>query len=113
MRGESRIDSTFFGRSFGGVLAWGLMFLLSAEDKRRLLLTIADRLVPGGRLLFTSAAEPLIWKDAMTNLESDSLGAEWYRRQLSAFGLSVTSEYEDEGENHYFDASKARAQTDC
>jgi hypothetical protein len=42
----------------------------------------------------------------MTGLESRSLGADEYRRQLSAVGLSVTSEYEDEGENHYFDALK-------
>jgi hypothetical protein len=42
----------------------------------------------------------------MTGLQSRSLGAEEYRRQLSAAGLSVTSEYEDEGQNHYFDASK-------
>jgi hypothetical protein len=84
------------------------MFLLSAEDQGRLIQSIADILVPGGRLLFTSTAEPLIWNDAMTNLESRSLGAEGYRRQLSAVGLSVTSEYEDEGQNHYFDASKTR-----
>jgi hypothetical protein len=42
----------------------------------------------------------------MTGLESRSLGAEEYRKQLSAAGLSVTSEYEDEGQNHYYDAIK-------
>jgi hypothetical protein len=42
----------------------------------------------------------------MTGLESRSLGAEEYRKQLAAVGLSVVSEYEDEGQNHYFDASK-------
>jgi SAM-dependent methyltransferase len=70
---EAVQDSTFFGRTFGGVLAWGLMFLLSPEDQRRLIQSIADILVPGGRLLFTSTAEPLIWNDAMTGLESRSL----------------------------------------
>jgi SAM-dependent methyltransferase len=103
---EAVQDSKFFGRTFDAVLAWGLMFLLSAEDQRGLIQSIADILVPGGRLLFTSNAKPLIGKDAMTNLESRSLGAEEYRRHLSAAGLSVTSEYEDEGQNHYFDASK-------
>jgi hypothetical protein len=43
----------------------------------------------------------------MTGMESISLGVEEYRRQLSAVDLSVTREYEDEGENHYFDALKA------
>ena len=103
---EAVQDSTFFGRTFGGVLAWGLLFLLSPEDQRRLIQNMADMLVPGGRLLFTSPAEPLVWNDAMTGLESCSLGAEEYRRQLSVVGLWVTSEYEDEGQNHYFDASK-------
>lgn len=42
----------------------------------------------------------------MTGLESRSLGAGEYRRRLSAVGLSITSEYEDEGQNHYFDGLK-------
>jgi hypothetical protein len=103
---EAVQDSRFFDRTFDGVLAWGLIFLLSPEVQRCLIQRIATILVPGGRLLFTSPAEPLVWHDAMTGLESRSLGAEEYRRQLSAVGLSVTSEYEDEGQNHYFDALK-------
>ena len=42
----------------------------------------------------------------MTGLESRSLGAEEYRRQLSVVGLSVSGEYEDEGQNHYYDVRK-------
>jgi SAM-dependent methyltransferase len=103
---EAVQDSSFFDRIFDGVLGWGLIFLLSVEDQRRLIQRIAGILAPGGRLLFTSPAEPVVWSDAMTGLESRSLGAEEYRRHLSAVGISVTSEYEDEGENHYFDAVK-------
>jgi cyclopropane fatty-acyl-phospholipid synthase-like methyltransferase len=101
-------DSRFFDRAFDAVLAWGLIFLLFAEDQRRLIQRVGDILLPGGRLLFTSCAgtEPSTWKDAMTGLESRSLGAEEYRSQFSAVGLSLTSEYEDEGQNHYFDAVK-------
>jgi hypothetical protein len=79
---------------------------LSAEDQRRLIERIAGILVPGGRLLFTSPAEPVVWNDAMTGLESRSLGAAEYRRHMSAVGLSVAGEYDDEGQNHYFDAFK-------
>lgn len=103
---EAVQDSRFFDRTFDAVLAWGLMFLLGAEDQHRLIQRIADILVPSGRLLFTSNAEPLVWNDGMTGLESRSLGAEEYRKQLFAAGLSVSNEYEDEGENHYFDAFK-------
>ena len=101
---EAVQDSTFFDRTFDAVLAWGLMFLLSADDQRRLIQRIAGILAPGGRLLFTSPPEPLVWNDAMTGLESRSLGAEEYRKQLSTVGVSVVREYEDEGQNHYYDA---------
>jgi SAM-dependent methyltransferase len=104
---EAVQDSNFFDRTFDGVLAWGLIFLLSPEDQRRLIQRIADILVPGGRLLFTSPAEIGFGNDVMTGLETRSLGAEEYRRRLSAVGLSVASEYEDEGQNHYFDVLRS------
>src|SRR5258705_1876276 len=106
---EAVEDSTFFDLTFDGVVAWGLIFLLSPEEQRRLFERIAGILAPGGRLLFTSCAEPLVWSDAMTGLESRSLGAEEYRRQLLAVGLAVANEFDDEGRNHYFDAFKARS----
>ena len=105
---EAVQDSKFFDRTFDGVLAWGLMFLLSPEDQRSLIQRIADILVPGGRLLFTSPAEIGFGDDVMTGQETRSLGADEYRRRLSAVGLSVANEYEDEdgGQNHYFDVFK-------
>jgi SAM-dependent methyltransferase len=104
---EAVEDSRFFERKFDAAIAWGLIFLLPAEEQRRLIHRVAEILLLGGRLLFTSCAEPLIWSDAMTGLESRSLGAAEYRRQLTAVGLSVIGEYEDEGENHYFDTLRS------
>ena len=103
---EAVQESRLFDRTFDAALAWGLMFLLPAEDQHRLIQRFAEILVPGGRLLFTSAAKPGVWNDAMTGLESLSLGAEQYRSLLGAVGISLAEEYEDEGENHYFDALK-------
>jgi 2-polyprenyl-3-methyl-5-hydroxy-6-metoxy-1,4-benzoquinol methylase len=103
---EAVEESTFFDLQFDGVLAWGLMFLLEEQDQRRLLRTMANLLVPGGRLLFTSPAEVCAWNDAMTGLGSRSLGAPEYRRELAALGMRVLAEYEDGGQNHYYDASK-------
>jgi SAM-dependent methyltransferase len=108
---ESVLDSSFFKRTFQGVLAWGLMFLLQPHEQRLLIRRAANVLAPGGRLLFTAAAEPTTWSDVMTGLESRSLGAPEYRRQLSLVGLSVINEYEDEGQNYYFDARKAAGRT--
>jgi len=101
-------DSRFFDRTFDAVLAIGLMFLLQAEDQHRLIQRFAEILVPGGRLLFTSTAKRAVWNDGMTGFESFSLGAEQYRKLLGAVGISVAEEYEDEGENHYFDALKGK-----
>lgn len=103
---EAVQDSNFFGRTFDGVLAWGFMFVLSPEDQRQLIQKIGDLLVPGGRFLFTSPAEMGSGTDILTGREFHSLGAEEYRRRLSAAGLAVAREYQDEGGNHYFDASK-------
>jgi SAM-dependent methyltransferase len=105
---ESVLESRLFGRTFDAVLSIGLMFLLKAEEQHRLIQRFAEILVPGGRLLFTSPAKPAVWNDLMTGLESHSLGAEQYRKLLGAVGISVAEEYEDEGENHYFDAFKGK-----
>jgi SAM-dependent methyltransferase len=104
---QSVLETRFFDRTFDAVLSIGLMFLLKAEEQHRLISRLAAALVPGGRLLFTSPAEPAVWNDAMTGLESVSLGAEEYRKLLGAAGILVAEEYEDVGQNHYFDAVKA------
>lgn len=105
---EAVQDSRFFDRTFDAVLAIGLIFLLKVEDQHRLIQRFAEILVPGGRLLFTSTAKPNVWNDAMTGLESISLGAEQYKKLLDAVGISVAEEYEDVGENHYFDTFKVK-----
>jgi SAM-dependent methyltransferase len=102
---EAVEESMFFNRTFDGVVSWGLMFLLSSEEQRRLIHRIGDILVPGGRLLFTSPDQPLVWNDAMTGLETRSLGAAEYRKELYKSGLSPVLEYEDET-NYYFEAIK-------
>jgi len=106
IRCEAVETSHFFERSFDAVLAWGLMFLLSAHAQRNLLTRISGVLVPKGRLLFTAPREPAVWSDAMTGLPSISLGQEEYGRQLACSGLAIREQYEDEGGNHYFDVVK-------
>lgn len=101
---ESVLESSLFGRTFDAILSIGLMFLLKTDEQQRLIRRFAEILEPGGRLLFTAPAQPATWQDAMTGFESVSLGAERYRKFLADVGLSVADEYEDIGENHYFDA---------
>jgi cyclopropane fatty-acyl-phospholipid synthase-like methyltransferase len=98
--------STFFDRTFDGVLAWGLLFLLSPEAQAQVIEKVGRALAPHGRFLFTAHKHPLEWFDAMTDRPSQSLGAETYERLLNEAGLTWVDEMWDEGENHYYVAEK-------
>jgi hypothetical protein len=56
--------------------------------------------------LFTAPYQETEWVDIMTGQYSRSLGAEKYNELLSASGLSLIEEFDDEGKNHYFNAIK-------
>ncbi|HSR91692.1 MAG TPA: class I SAM-dependent methyltransferase [Gemmatimonadales bacterium] len=99
-------QSEFFGRAFDAVVAWGLMFLLPAYVQATLIAKVSTVLKTGGRFLFTSPARKCKWSDSLTGQTSQSLGAVAYRRILAANGLVVQSETEDEGDNHYYFATK-------
>lgn len=101
-------DSNFFGRTFDGVVAWGLFFLLDAEVQRRLLAKVAATLPNGGSLLFTAPKQSCSWADAMTGQTSVSLGYDAYRGILASHGMSLLGTRTDEGENHYYLAQKLR-----
>ncbi len=103
---ESVLESSLFGRTFDAALSVGLIFLLSASEQMRLIQRFVEILKPDGNLLFTSPARSGTWRDVMTGLESVSLGANGYRESLAHAGFSVVDEYEDVGENHYFEAVK-------
>ena len=99
-------DSEFVGRTFDGVVAWGLFFLLDAEVQRRLIAKVAAVLPSGGRLLFTAPSQSCSWADAMTGRTSISLGHEAYRKALEAESMSLVGTRCDEGENHYYFVQK-------
>jgi SAM-dependent methyltransferase len=104
VRCEAVGTSDFFDRTFDGVLAVGLMFLLDAEAQRDLIRDVANALTPGGRFLFTAPKQPCEWTDVLTGRRSVSLGARHYRDLLKASNLAISAQYSDAGGNHYFDA---------
>jgi 2-polyprenyl-3-methyl-5-hydroxy-6-metoxy-1,4-benzoquinol methylase len=106
---EAIEDSRFFDRQFDGVIAVGVMFLLPAEVQRATIHKVAQALNAGGRFLFTSPAQVCTWTDVLTGHPSYSLGADEYQAVLSSAGLTLVGEYEDEGENHYFDTCLPRS----
>lgn len=103
---EAAEDSSFFNRQFDAIIAWGLLFLLSEDTQVVVIQKMANALYTGGKLLFTAPSQKMTWKDAITEIESVSLGAEKYKELLAASGLSLIEEFEDEGENHYYHAEK-------
>lgn len=99
-------ESDFFGRTFDGVIAWGLIFLLEEEAQIRVLEKAAKALRPGGRLLFTTPLISVEWIDVLTRRPSRSLGAERYERLLRELGMEISPGVEDEGSNHYVFAAR-------
>jgi 2-polyprenyl-3-methyl-5-hydroxy-6-metoxy-1,4-benzoquinol methylase len=100
-------ESAFFHRTFDGVIAVGLMFLLPEDAQRIVLAKVANVLRPGGRFMFTAPCQMCAWVDVLTGRESRSLGAERYEAALRGLGLEVAPGSFDEGENYYFFAVKA------
>ena len=98
--------SDFFNKKFDGVVAWGLMFLLSETDQIELIHSVSNILNPGGQFLFTSPEQVCTWRDNMTGRESQSLGAKRYKGILSSAELSFIGNREDEGDNYYYFAKK-------
>lgn len=98
--------SRFFERTFDGVLAWGLLFLLEPAAQALVIQKVARAFEPGGRFLFTAPVEPLEWLDGMTDRPSYALGAQTYERLLREAGLRWVAEALDEGGNHYYFVEK-------
>lgn len=98
--------SDFFGRKFDGVIAWGLMFLLSESVQSELIHRVSAILYPGAQFMFTAPEADCTWTDIMAGVESRSLGAEKYKGILSSAGLSLMGTHIDEGENYYYFAKR-------
>jgi 2-polyprenyl-3-methyl-5-hydroxy-6-metoxy-1,4-benzoquinol methylase len=103
---ETVEHSSFFNRTFDGVLAWGLLFLLPEPSQEATLHKLARTLAPGGSLLFTSPIEAAHWLDATTGRLSASLGFERYTGIVNAAGLTLISTFHDADGNHYYHASR-------
>lgn len=110
---ETVQNSTFFDRTFDGILAIGLMFLLAEDDQGKLINKVGDALRPGGRFLFSAPHQRCEWADVLTGQHSVSLGKAEYDSMLAGAGMQLISTCIDEGSNHYFEAARRPACTEC
>ena len=99
-------DSTLFNRTFDGIVAWGLIFLLPLDVQPGVIRKLAGALNDGGKLLFTAPAETVTWRDVLTDRECFSLGAKKYYELLRDLGLTIDAGCTDEGDNYYLSGIK-------
>jgi 2-polyprenyl-3-methyl-5-hydroxy-6-metoxy-1,4-benzoquinol methylase len=103
---EAAEESSFFQRRFDAVIAVGLLFLLPAHVQETIIQKVSHVLNPSGKFLFTSPPVKTEWVDILTGQGSASPGAATYQTWLSVSGFTLREEFEDEGNNHYYDAVK-------
>jgi SAM-dependent methyltransferase len=106
---EAFQESRFFDRTFDGVIAVGLMFLLSETDQHSLIAKVSDALKAGGRFLFSAPHQICEWEDVLTGETSRSLGIDAYQSILADHNLHILKRYEDAGGTHYIEAQKSPA----
>lgn len=88
--------------TFDAVMAIGLMFLLPAQSQQLVIKKVAEVLNQGGLFLFSAPYQQCCWPDLLTGRESSSLGRELYLALCGQSGLTLQSEFSDEGGNHHF-----------
>src|SRR5262245_2180402 len=98
--------SRFFGRTFEGAIAIGLLFLLPESDQAALIARVSRIVVPRGRFLFTAPLEVGTWADMNTGLECKSLGQARCEELLTQSDFRVVATHVDEGANNYYEAEK-------
>lgn len=103
---EAVEHSEFFGKTFHGMTAIGLVFLLGEVEQRALFFRVAAALKPSGAFLFSAPRQACEWADTLTGLPSRSLGAEAYEQLIVDAGLCLKGKCQDQGKNHYFAAVK-------
>lgn len=99
--------SSFFDRTFDGILSVGVIFLLPRENQILALRKMAMALNRSGKFLFSAPYQVCDWDDLSTGRKSMSLGRETYTSILRKQDLVLMDEYADEGGNHYYDFLKA------
>lgn len=104
---EAAEMSSFFDRTYDGIIAWGLLFLMAPATQRDVIANVSRALTPGGTFLFTAPAQACTWTDVLTGQHSTSLGAAAYHDILPSESLVVREEFDDEGGNHHYVATKA------
>ena len=101
-------DASFPPASFDAVVAWGVLFHLSASDQQAVIPRVSSWLKPGGTFLFTSGAEDVSRAGEMDGVTFTyrSLGEAAYRQLVEDAGLCLVDTLSDPWDNHVYRAHK-------
>ena len=102
----SVVDMPFDQRQYDGIFCFGLLYLLDARGREKLIRDCYQQLAPGGHMVFT-----VISKQAPMFGQGPKLGEDWYerlpglpmyfydaaslRRELGAYGVQEISEIDE------------------
>lgn len=102
-------DARFAPGSFEAVVAWGVLFHLSAGEQEAAMERVSAWLKPDGRFLFTSGDISGVTEGQMNGVTFRyvSLGVRAYRDLLDQAGLLLEDEHSDPWGNHVYVAQKA------
>ena len=84
---EAVEHSDFFDQEYGGVIAVGVIFLLTESKQIAMIQKVGEILRPGGQFLFSAPTQKGKWNDVLTGEESISLGKEQYIEALRSSSL--------------------------
>jgi len=99
-------SSSFFNRTYDGIMAIGLIFLLPEKSQETVISRLASVLKPGGRFLFSAPQQKGHWTDILTDKRSWSLGEKEYNALIKKFGLTLNTNFHDQGNAYYYEAIK-------
>lgn len=101
-------DAELDAGTFRGIVAWGVLFHMSAADQEAVIARVGAWLAPGGRFLFTAAAEAGERTGEMDGVAFRyvSLGADGYRRAVERAGMRLDDARHDAWDNYVCVATK-------
>ena len=91
-------DTGFDAGSFDAIVAWGVLFHLSAAEQAVVLAGVAKWLAPGGKFLFTSGKAKKTTESTMEGIAFRYvlLGSRRYDEILEGVGMHIVEEYDDQ-----------------
>ncbi len=103
---ENVLESSFFNKTFDGILGWGIIFLFDAEEQELLIEKVAQHIKQKGKFLFTAPKEACFWQDMLTGQKLQSLGKSKYVQICHKYQLKLSDTFTDSGDNNYYNFVK-------